>query len=78
MLHRYPVSADKNTSRNFDSIFNHVNRYYLGSLTDTEISRINTSDLPFGAMVYNRTAHTLAVLTDADGDKVFRPLLFQI
>lgn len=78
MLQRYPVSADKNTSRNFDAVFNHVNRYYLGSLSDAEIVNLNTNDLPFGAMVYNRTAHTLSVLTDSEGDKVFKPLSFQI
>lgn len=74
MLYRHPVSTDKNAQRNFDALFNHVNRYYLGSMTASEVSRLDADTLPYGAMVYNRTNHALCVLTSVNNEKMFKPI----
>ena len=76
MLNSYKVQSDKNIHNNFNSLFSHINRYYLGSLSGLEISKINVNELPYGAMVYDKTSHCVQVLTDNAGLKTWKPLNF--
>jgi len=61
---------------NFDSVFSHLNRYYLGSMTTGELDRLDTRELPYGAMVYDRTGHQLKVLSKQSGTKNWKTLSF--
>ena len=77
MLQQYLSNKDKNTRMNFDVIFTHLNQYYLGSLSSEEIERLNMDELPYGALVYDRSKHMLAVLSHDAGGKVWRSVMFQ-
>lgn len=76
MLNKFAVTTDTNTRANFASIFSHISRYYLGSLTGAQIDRTPVGELPHGAMVYDRTAHTLKILTDHNGAKTWKAVQF--
>ncbi len=76
MLNNHSTTKDKNTKMNFDSLFSHLNRYYLGSISANELNRLDTRELPFGAMVYDRTNHQLKVLTEQAGEKNWKTLSF--
>ncbi|MCD6461002.1 hypothetical protein J7L67_10105 [bacterium] len=76
MLNSYKVESDKNIRNNFNSLFSHINRFYLGSLSGDKLDKINTSQLPYGAMVYDRTHHCVKVLTEQTGVKVWKSLDF--
>ncbi len=76
MLNNYSTTKDKNTKMNFDSLFSHLNRYYLGSMTADNLTEIDTKELPFGAMVYDKTNHKLKVLSEQSGKKKWKPLSF--
>ena len=76
MLNNHSTTKDKNTKMNFDSLFSHLNRYYLGSISSDELNRLDIKELPFGAMVYDRTNHHLKVLTEQSGAKNWKTLSF--
>ena len=76
MLNSYKVKTDKNVRNNFKSLFSHINRFYLGSLNGNEINNVNRNELPYGAMVYDKTSHCLKVLTDQEGTKTWKSLNF--
>lgn len=76
MLNNYSTTKDKNTKMNFDSLFSHLNRYYLGSMPADELNKLDTRELPFGAMVYDRTNHRLKVLAEQSGAKNWKTLSF--
>ncbi|MDX9703872.1 MAG: hypothetical protein RBU23_12645 [Candidatus Auribacterota bacterium] len=76
MLNKFPVNTDSNTRANFASLFSHISRYYLGSLTGQEINRLTATELPHGAMVYDTTSHTLKILTDQNGAKTWKTVRF--
>ena len=76
MLNKFAVNTDANTRANFTSLFSHISRYYLGSLSGDQINRTPVSELPHGAMVYDRTAHSLKILTDDSGDKIWKTVAF--
>lgn len=76
MLNNHAISSDKNTRANFTTLFSHISRYYLGSMTTDEINRITVSELPYGALVYDRSSHAMKVLTEHCGTKTWKNLTF--
>ena len=75
MLANHSAVTDKNTRVNFNMLFNHINSYYLGSLSAKEIDNINTNDLHCGALLYDSTDHCLKVLTQQGGEKIWKSLI---
>jgi|GEM_PF-2067633 len=69
----YPVS-EKNIKINFDNIFSHLNRFYLGSLDSSGIQRINVSDYPAGAIVYDNTSDALKILSGQGASKCWKTI----
>ncbi len=74
MIGKNVAVSEKNIKMNFDNLFSHINRYYLGSLTSREIDRLNISELPCGAMVYDSINHSLKVLSDQNGEKIWKTI----
>ena len=76
MLQQFFVTQDKNTQMNFDAVFSHLNQFYLGMHSSSEIDTFNTAELPYGAMSYDTDAHVLKVLSDQNGAKVWKSIQF--
>lgn len=77
MLQQFSVSGDRNIQMNFDALFAHNNRFYLGAHSGKEITSFNVAELPCGAQCYDSDSHTLKILTaDESGSKLWKTIQF--
>jgi hypothetical protein len=72
-LYRNTVE-DSNSNENFKRLFESANKTFLGSLTATEINKVDAQNLYLGCIVYDSTNNVVKVLVLDGGTRTFKTI----